>query len=174
MSGPVAICWVRGQAAPGTTSFHTMRASCPADPEPVERPLMATRRKRTSERPPSTTSAGRMTILLEQIQEQNRATIEAVQSQGTSIRREMGELERRLERRIDALEAAVRQNSADIRQNSADIRQHAADIRQQADELREVRKQLAELTGVARGKPDTTALEALDARVTNLERRVGI
>jgi methyl-accepting chemotaxis protein len=149
---------------------------------------MATRRKRTSERPPSSTSAGRVTILLEQIQEQNGATIEAVQSQGTSIRREMGEVERRLAARIDALEAAVRQNSADIRQNSADIRLHSeqlrrhseqieassADIRHQADELRKVREQLAELTGVVRGKPDAAALEALEARVTNLERRVGI
>jgi methyl-accepting chemotaxis protein len=143
-----------------------------------------------------------MTILLEQIQEQNRATIEAVQSQGTSIRREMGELERRLEGRIDALEAAVRQNSADIRQNSADIRQNSADIRQhsaeirqnsedirqhsadirqnsadirqQADEVRKVREQLAGLTGLVGGKPDAAALEALDARVTHLERRIGV
>lgn len=143
-----------------------------------------------------------MTILLEQIQEQNRATIEAVQSQGTSIRRDMGELERRLAVRIEALEAAVRQNSADIqrhtaelqrqsaelqrhsaeiqqnsadiRQNSADLRQNSADIRQLADELRTVKERLGELTTGVRGKADATAIEALDARVTNLERRVGI
>jgi chromosome segregation ATPase len=122
-----------------------------------------------------------MTILLEQIQEQNRATIEAVLSQGTAIRREMGELERRLAGRIDALEAAVRQHSAEIRQHSSEIRQHSAEIRQQADELRkvkeqlaEVKEQLAELTGVVRGKPDAAALQALEVRVTNLERRVGI
>lgn len=114
---------------------------------------MTSRRKRTSERPPSSTSVGRMTILLEQIQEQNRATIEAVHSQGTSLRREMREIERNLTLRIEALELAVRKNSEDIQQ---------------------MKKQLAELTDVVRGKADAAELKALEVRVARLEERVGL
>ena len=36
------------------------------------------RKPKRPERPPSSTATGRMTLLLEEIQEQNRATIEAV------------------------------------------------------------------------------------------------
>jgi hypothetical protein len=43
-----------------------------------------------------------------------------------------------------------------------------------AEELRKVKEQLTDVTDVVRGKADAAALAALDARVTNLERRVGI
>ena len=104
---------------------------------------------------------------MEQMQEQNRATIEAVTALGTSLRRDMSEMERRLTLRIEVLEAAVRQNSEDIRKNSEDIRKNSEDIQQ-------LKAQLAELTNVVRGKADQTALQQLEARVGRLEERVGI
>jgi chromosome segregation ATPase len=121
--------------------------------------VMATR-KRTTQKPPSGTASGRVAILLEQIQEQNRATIEAVTSLGTSLRREISELRRDLTLRIEALEIAVRKNSEDIRKNSEDIRK--------------LQEQVAELTEVVRGKVDRADLEALALRVARLEARLGI
>jgi chromosome segregation ATPase len=110
---------------------------------------MATRRKRTSERPPSNTSAGRVAILLEQIQEQNRATIEAVRSVESSLRREITELRRDLTLRMEALEIAVRKNSEDIRElqqqvrkNSEDIRELQQQVRKNSEDIRELQQQV--------------------------------
>ena len=127
---------------------------------PVQERGMATRRTRTPERPPSSTSAGGVAILLEQIQEQNHATIKAVRSVESSLRREIVELRRDLTLRIEALEVAVRKNSEDIRQLQHDVRA--------------LQNEVAELKAVVRGKADESALKALETRVARLEARLGL
>src|SRR5262245_36758694 len=92
--------------------------------------------------PPSSTTRRRDTILLEQIQEQNRATLEAVFSLDQKLTRQREESELKLTRRLDALEAAVRINGEDIRKNSEDIRKNSQDIQRMTQEIREMRVML--------------------------------
>jgi hypothetical protein len=127
---------------------------------------MAIRRKRTSERTLSSASIARMTILLEQIQLQNRAIIAAVESEGAATLRAIRAAGHRLEARLFAIELEARLSSLELRQNAAEVCQQA--------ELWRVKEQLAALARVVAVEPDAAALAALDARVTNLERRVGI
>ncbi len=102
----------------------------------------------------------RFEVLLENIQEQNRATMEAV----LGLRRELHEglksLEQRLALRIEALEFAVRKLSEDVKKNSEDI----AVLQRRVDELADV----------LRKKPDEEQLRALEKRVTRLEERLGL
>ena len=97
---------------------------------------------------------------MEQMQEQNRATIEAVRSLEVSLGRKIDDLRRDLTLRIEALEIAVRKNSEDIRKNSEDIRR--------------LQDQLAEVTVAAHGRANAEELRALERRVAVLEQRLGI
>src|SRR5262249_9123256 len=109
----------------------------------------------------------RDTILLEQIQEQNRATLEAVFSLDQKLTRQREESELKLTRRLDALEAAVRINGEDIRKNSEDIRKNSQDIQRMTQEIREKPVNLER-------KADQAALTALEQRVSVLEKRIGL
>ncbi|MGQ0505098.1 MAG: hypothetical protein ACT4TC_07225 [Myxococcaceae bacterium] len=100
------------------------------------------------------------TVLLENMQEQNRATIEAVHALEGRMNTRFDDLERRLTLRIEALEIAVRKNSEDIRKNSEDIQELQMRVDALALELKK--------------KPDADALKALEERVTRLEQRLGI
>lgn len=84
-----------------------------------------------------------MAILLENIQEQNRATIEAVLSTEQKRERQVSDLREGLSLRLDALEIAMRASTAEIRR-------------------------LGE--GFA-SKPDAADLAVLDKRVAALEAR---
>jgi hypothetical protein len=108
-----------------------------------------------------------MNLLLEEIREQNRATIEAVLSSRQEIMRELGGRIDVLSRRIDALELAVRINSEDIRKNSEDIRKNSEDIAALHERLSRVEESL-------RRRPDEAAIQDLQVRVEALERRLGI
>ncbi len=88
-----------------------------------------------------------MLVLLEQIQEQNRATIEAVVSSEQKTGRRIDELDVRLTRRVEALELAVQMNSADIRQNSADIQEMRVDIQKNSVDIQEMRGDIREMRG---------------------------
>jgi uncharacterized protein YukE len=134
---------------------------------------MATRKKRT-EKPPSASAAGRFTILLEQIQEQNRATIEAVYALEGKMERRFEEMRSYFEARLSVLEAAIRLNTEAIRKNSEDIRKNSEDIRKNSEDIQAVRRQLEELTGTVGGKVDASAFAQLEARVARLEERLGI
>jgi chromosome segregation ATPase len=128
---------------------------------------MSPGQKRRSVGAPGRSLASRTAILLESIQEQNKATIEAVFASEQKLNRKMDELHRGLTLRIEALEAAVRQNSADIKQNSEDIRRNTEELRQHSEEIRKMQETLQR-------KLDRDELKALENRVTALEKRVGI
>lgn len=63
----------------------------------------------------------RFSILMEQVLEQNGATIEAVKSLEQKMDRRFNEAAEQNDLRFKSLEAAVRMNSTDIRKNSEDI-----------------------------------------------------
>ena len=102
----------------------------------------------------------RVVILLEDMQAQNRATIDAVHALGTRLDAKIDALRDELLRRIEALEVAVRLNSEAIRQNTADIRENSEDIRRILQKL------------------DTFATAAelaqLERRVEALEKRAAV
>jgi len=110
-------------------------------------------KKKGRPRPPGSTPASRVAILLEDIQAQVRLTMEAVTGFRAEFRTEINALRSELSQRIDVLEMAVRQNSQDIRQLSA--------------EIRSMREQLER-------KADHEALLRLQSRVEVVERRLGI
>jgi chromosome segregation ATPase len=121
------------------------------------------------------------TVLLESMQEQNRATIEAVHALEGRMNARFDDLERRLTLRIEALEIAVRKNSEDIRKNSEDIRKNSEDIRKNSEDIRKNSEDIQELQARVdalalelKRKPDADALKALEERVARLEQRIGI
>ena len=84
----------------------------------------------------SSTQMGRVLILLEEMREQNHATIEAVFSSEQRTNRRLEEIELKLTRRLDVLEVAVRMNSDEIRKNSEDIKRNSEDIRKNSEDIK--------------------------------------
>ena len=92
-------------------------------------------------------------LLLEQIRGDQRALFEAMTTSFAALRRGLNDDRfTRVEKRLEDLEAAVRQNSLDIRKNSEDIRKNSEDIKRNSDdilrlslELKEVREELHRL-----------------------------
>ncbi len=111
--------------------------------------LVPIRKKKRSPRPPGSTPASRVAILLEDIEGKFQLTMEAV----VGTQRKIDDLRAELSRRIDILELAVRQNGLDIRKNSEDIHQ-----------LRELLER----------KADRETLLGLQSRVQVVEQRLGI
>jgi hypothetical protein len=72
-------------------------------------------------------------VILEQIEGQMTAVIEAVTMTRDAICREIAELRHELSSRMDVLEVALRRNSADIQKNSAGIQSLAAKLDSRAD-----------------------------------------
>jgi chromosome segregation ATPase len=130
----------------------------------------------------------RVLVLMEQMEEQNRATYEAVLAvEGRILARLDGRLER-IELRLDVLEAAVRQNSADIGklqaavgqlqaavdQNSADIEKLQAAVGQNSAEIAKLREELARINQAPRIEQSEDAIKDIERRVQEIERRLGI
>ena len=128
---------------------------------------MAATKKTPRRRSPAETPIGRVTILLEQIQEQNRATIEAVFASEQRIRRDFEARFTSLEHRVAALEIAVRKNSEDIQELKTAVRKNTEDIQELKRSVDEVRAAMAQ-------KPDAAQLAALEVRVARIEMRLGI
>jgi hypothetical protein len=116
-------------------------------------------------------------VILEEVRSQNRATIEAVEAMGVALRSEIQELRAEFGARLDALEAAVRQNSADIRKNSEDIRRNSDDIRKNSEDIRQLRievealKQQAARIEAELSTEHRQRLLRLETRVDALERQ---
>ena len=142
---------------------------------------MAATKKTPRRRSPAETPIGRVTILLEQIQEQNRATIEAVFASEQRIRRDFEARFTSLEHRVAALEIAVRKNSEDIqelktavRKNSEDIQELKTAVRKNTEDIQELKRSVDEVRAAMAQKPDAAQLAALEVRVARIEMRLGI
>jgi len=135
---------------------------------------MSAQKKGRGRGAPGRTAASRQAILLEAIQEQNRATIEAVFASKQELQRNMDETRRELTLRLGAVEAIVKKNSEDIRQNSEDIRKNSEQIRLNTEELGRHSEELRRIAAMLERKSDQASLIALEKRVTALEKRVGL
>lgn len=136
--------------------------------------LVPIQKKKASPRPPGSSSASRMAILLEDIQSKVQLTMEAVTGFRAEFRAEIEALRAELSRRIDVLELAVRKNSEDICQLRAEVRQNTQDIRQNTQDIQELREEIQRMREQLERKTDREALLGLQRRVEVLERRLGI
>ncbi len=123
--------------------------------------MPAKRSKR--EVPPSSTRYGRVLIMLEEIREQNKATIEAVFATTAALEKKFESRFQQIETRLTALEAAVKLNSEDIKRNSAAIERNSEDIKRNSAAIERNSEDI---------KKHTEELVALRAAVTRLETRV--
>ncbi len=99
-------------------------------------------------------------ILLERIESQMQFVIEAVTGMQETFDVKLSALEERLTARIGILEDVVRKNSEDIRKNSEDIRS--------------LRLELAGLRQDFERRQEPGRLQALEKRVSRIERKLGI
>jgi hypothetical protein len=125
-------------------------------------------RKRKSVKPQAdeTVTLSHMAAVLENIEQQNRATIEAVFAMERRLTDRFEQRFGAIELRLTALEIAVRKNSEDIRKNSEDIRKNSEDIAKLQLEV----QRLAKILGADR---DENAIQSLERRVSALEARLG-
>jgi chromosome segregation ATPase len=114
-------------------------------------------------RAPGSTASSRMLILLEQIQEQNRATIEAVYSESRRLEKKLVDRFNRLEAKVDNLEQAVRFHTAELKTHSS-VRE---ELRNLVLELRRDFAQFQEKIEGSRGE-----VAGLDRRISSLESRL--
>ena len=131
-------------------------------------------RKKTPRRTSATDApeGSRILVLFEQIQEQNRATIEAVTSLEQRMDRRFDEESRKNDLRFSALEAAVRVNADLIRQNTEAIRQNSEDIRKNSEAIRQNSEDIRTLFGSVERL--TSAVESLARRMDRVEEALGL
>ena len=110
-------------------------------------------------------SVSHMTAVLENIEQQNRVTIEAVQAVEHRLIAHFDEKLGAIEQRLSVLEFVVRKNSDDIRKNSEDIRKNSDAIVALQQEVH----RMADILGADR---DENAIASLERRVKALEDRV--
>ena len=115
---------------------------------------MAARKKRTTD----AEGVGYTNVLLEQIRAKQDAMYEAMIAMGAGIRRELRSQIAKVTARLDDLEAVVKQNSADIRALRAEVAELRAEVRQLRHDFD--------------NRDERAKIAALEARVTELERRV--
>jgi outer membrane murein-binding lipoprotein Lpp len=143
-------------------------------------------------KPAAATPKERFELLLENIEQQNRATMEAVSAMGNQLRQEMREGFARLEARADVHEAILRQHSTDIQELKTDVQRLKTDVQELKTDVQRLKTDVQELKtdvqelktdvqglkeAVRRievkldGKADVSQVRALEARVTALEGR---
>src|SRR5215472_5943868 len=147
----------------------------------VQRGIVSAQKKSRGRGAPGRTAASRQAILLEAIQEQNRATIEAIFASKQELVQRMDEMRRELTLRLEVVEAIVKknsegilQNTEGIRKNSEDIRKNSEQIRLNTEELGRHSEELRRIAAMLEKKSDQASLIALEKRVTALEKHVGL
>ncbi len=97
---------------------------------------MASKKKTPRERPPASTAKSRFTILMEAMEQQNRATIEAVFSTRDELRREFTEKFDRMDLRMSAVEFAVRHHTEVLDQHGRHILALQRDVGDLKDDVK--------------------------------------
>ena len=136
---------------------------------------MGARRTTGARRAPSGAESARaFGVVLERIESQMTAVVEAVTSATQRLDAKIDALGAHLSERISVLEQVVRQNSLDIRQNSEDIRKNSEDIGQNSEDILALRNEVALLRHDFDHREERGRVDALEARVAALETRLGV
>lgn len=118
--------------------------------------------------------ATHMAAILENIEQQNRATIEALQATEHRLVEHFGRRFDAVELRLTALEFAVRKNSEDIRKNSEDIAKLQKDVAKLQDDVAKLQHSVTRIGTVLGVDADENAIAGLERRVTAIEARLGM
>lgn len=113
-------------------------------------------------KPAAATEKERFELLLENIEQQNRAVMDAVAAQGNQLRQEMREGFGKLNARADVHEVILRQHSADIRELKTDVQGLKTDVQGLKEAVRRIETKLDQ-------KADVSQVKALEMRVAVLE-----
>ena len=100
------------------------------------------------EKPPSATPMGRMLLILETIETQNRSTSEAVSATRNELRREMADFRAEVGGRFQTLEAAIRHNSMEIRELKDDVKVLKDDVKVLKDDVKVLKDDVRELKSI--------------------------
>ena len=73
------------------------------------------KKKKAPVRSPASTATGRLNVILERVEEQQRVVIEAVSSTREALERKIDGVDQKLSSRMDVIEFVVRKNGEDIR-----------------------------------------------------------
>ena len=119
-------------------------------------------------------------VVIERVDTNVRLLAESMTGMRTELKNDLAELEARLSVRITRLEDAVRTNSRDIRDLKTDVAvlktdvaMLKTDVTALKTDMSDLRQEVAELRRDFERR-DATRLTALEARVTELEKRTGI
>ena len=120
-------------------------------------------------KPAAETPKERFELLLENIEQQNRAVMDAVHAQGNELRREMREGFEKLAARADVHELSLRQHSADIRGLKTDVQGLKTDVRELKTKVGKLEEAVERIEVKLDQKADVSQVKALEARVAVLE-----
>lgn len=134
--------------------------------------------RKTPSRPrqhaPSASQMGRVLLMLENIQDQQKMLAEALGAFRSGVDVRFDEMEARLTRRLDVLEAVVREHSAMLKEHRTMLEEHGSMLMEHGRELCALRAELDRISRKLDHMASAAALEALEKRVAALEARVGI
>lgn len=120
-------------------------------------------RTKGSPRPPSSTTAGRFALLLEEMDHRNKAVIEAVFSTRDELRREFNVKFDALSERVSSLELAVRDSTARLGALEARVQSHEGKLTRMEAKLDEHSKRLDRIE---------VRLDRIEARLDRVETRL--
>lgn len=135
--------------------------------------MMAKAAKNRRTKAPSETATGRLELLFEDLSRKVELGFETVLARMDSERAEELAFRVEITRRIDTLEAAVRELAAAVRKNTEDIRKNSEDIRKNSEDIATLRAEVAEMKLELRAAATQAQLQRLEERVTRLEAQVG-
>lgn len=127
-------------------------------------------RTKGSPRPPSSTTAGRFALLLEEMDHRNKAVIEAVFSTRDELRREFNVKFDALSERVSSLELAVRDSTARLGALEARVQSHEGKLTRMEAKLDEHSKRFDRVE--ARLDRVETRLVAMEARLDRVETKL--
>src|SRR5262245_43631141 len=105
---------------------------------------------------------------------ENRAVAEQVTGLRDEFLRRLDEGFAKVDRRFDTLEAIVLDLGHRVKALEAKVEALEVAVRKNSEDIQHLRAQVAELTGLTRGKAEAKDVAALAERVARLEARVGL
>jgi hypothetical protein len=136
---------------------------------------MAAQRTTGAGRPASAAASIRgFGVVLERIESQMAAVLEAVTSSSDRLDTRIDTLEARLSRRISALEDVVRQHSERVSALEQVVREHSKRIGGLENEVVSLKNEVARLRHDFDHREERGRMEALEVRVAALEARLGL
>jgi chromosome segregation ATPase len=129
-------------------------------------------RTKGSPRPPSSTTAGRFALLLEEMDHRNKAVIEAVFSTRDELKREFNVKFDALSERVSSLELAVRDSTARLGALEARVQSHDEKLTRMEARLDRIEARLDCVETKLDDKADKADILVLAQRLAPLERAV--